>query len=324
MAWHGPRGDCGCCDIEPPPPPCPYCDENDCTPEGMRDFSSMKAVVLWDDEFTKTETRDGIATFDSCVCAEVNEQWVRAYAGMSAVNGTYDAAYVNIVDGVWVEADPATDCGFWFFPWLEVDLSYTDTFTRTFYNGCSPNVFQSQSRTISVYFDTYSGGFSRKVDAFPDISLTYLLGGNIPGRTFTYHWEPYACRPDDDPYTLNGEIGVTANTETKSFFSTVQSNAYADAPIFPTFTVGRVGTGGSLLIITYDGQLGSVRPYMNLSRVSWGDACAIRYESVENDLDAYYRFDNPFTQPCGLYSIAAERTLEWNAFNRKHTILLNA
>jgi hypothetical protein len=284
----------------------------------------MKAVVLWDDEFTKTESRNGIATFGSCVCAPVNEQWVRAYAGMSVVNGTYDAAYVNRVDGVWVEADPVDDCGFWFFPWIEVDLSYTDTFTRTFYNGCAPNVFQSQSRTIPVWFDTYRGTFSRKIDTFPDISLTYLLGGSPPGRTFALHWEPYACKPDDDPYTLSGEIGVTANTATNGFFATVQANAYADAPIFPTFTVGGVGLAASTQIITYDGQMGVVTPYMNLTRVTWGSVCEITNESVENDLDAYYRVDSPFSQPCGLYSLPVERILEWNAFNRKHSILLNA
>ena len=311
MAWHGPRGDCGCCNIKPPPPPGPWCDENDCTPEGERQFSSVKAVALWDDSFELTYTRDFITTSGACVCAATNEYYVRSYSGMAIVNGTYDAAYIKSDAGVWVEADIATECGFWFFPWLEVDLAYTSTFTRTYYNACLPNVSQSSSATIPVWFNTYSGQFVRKVDAFPDILLGYPgLETPIIPIDFTTTWVPYACKPDDTGGTLLGSSG----TEGQFFFLVAQRNASG--------TNGDPGFGPNTSIVTYDGQMGVIRPYLVQSAVPWGPTCILYNESVETDIDAFYLLTTP-NQTCGLYSVPESRELEWNAFNRKHSILLN-
>jgi hypothetical protein len=323
MPWHGPRGDCGCCNIEPPPPDC-ACELNDCILEGKFQFTGVKAVAEWDDEFETIETSSRTGTFRSCVCAPYTEVWVRSYSGMSAVNGTYDAVYVVPDGSDWVESDPDEDpCGWWFFPLIEVDLSYTNTFTRTFPNGCDPDVFQDASRVIPVYYDTYAGRFIRKVDTFPEIPLTYVLGGSPAGRTFTLELTPYDCTTRD-PYTLNAEIGVTANTSTLGFFGVVQANGYADAPIAPTFSIGGVGIGELTQTATYDGQLGRVRPYRKGSFVPLGDPCQIDYESAENTLDAFYLLTNPFNDSCGYLTIPVVRELEWNAFNRKHSILLNA
>jgi len=320
MGWHGPQGGCGCCNPGPPPPPPCACELNDCMPEDQFQFSGIKAVAEWDDSFVLTVEETRAVTSGACVCATMIDLWTRAYSGMSAVNGTYDAAYVQNNSGELVEADPDEDyCGWWFFPWIEVDLFYTSTFTKTYLNGCNPNFFSNSSRTIPVYYDTYAGVFRTKTDSFPDILFGHP-GFNTPviPVNFTRTIVPYECRPGDDTLTLDG----STLTDGSFFFSTAQSNTVPSGSLI-TPALGNVGIGPLTQIVTYDGQKGVVRPYRDGSFIPLGNPCQINYESAETTIDAYNQSMVPFNDTCGLYTIPATREFEWNAFRRKHSILLN-
>jgi hypothetical protein len=258
------------------------------------------------------------------VCADTAEYYARGYSGLSAANGTYDAAYVKPDGSEWVEADVDTDCGWWFFPILEIDLEYTDTFTRTYYNGCDPNVAFSGSRTIPVYFYTNTGRFETKIDAFPQIRLETLSGlGTPPGRTFTRIWTPYECKPEDEGYTLSGEFGVVANTDPTFFIQFANGNGYTDSPIGPSLTIPGVGLLSGDRIVTYNGQLGTVTPYYRGGRVGFNLSCVIGNQSIDNTLDAF-SWTYTIFRTCGFYEVPGSGVLEWNVFNRKHSILLNA
>lgn len=330
MGWFGPRDECGCCGTPPPPPPPPpicWCDENDCLPAGKRQFSSVRAVVDLDDSYKITELReDYICGADPCA----NEYYERLVegeiAGMSAANGTYDGIYlVEVSFSEYVEADPAEEqCGWWFFPYLELTLTNYITDSRTYPSGCRPNQITNLIGPPSVYFDPYNGKFIRKSTDLIEIPLfSPTLQPYQDTATIDHHWVDYNCKGESTEslqlaWAPQGSLG----TGQRRFPSFPFINAYSPNLLEPPLA-GPVGIAPSTGMsagrqIIFDGQLGIA--------IYWGKgvdspSCQIYWESVENTLAGFY---SEITGPAACAGGTANRTLTWNSFRRKHSIILNA
>jgi hypothetical protein len=93
----------------------------------------------------------------------------REWSGFSAFNGTYEIPFYayNLEDEIWEEADPTvTACGVWFYPRIDADITFTETYTRSaipvdFYGtyndtGCITE-YRQTIRTLRVGMETRSG-----------------------------------------------------------------------------------------------------------------------------------------------------------------------
>jgi hypothetical protein len=335
MGWHGPQGDCGCCNVEPPPPPC-ACPESDCVPEGLFQFSSIRTEADWDDEFFLIDTNTQFPTTGDCAGQTVLTYSERRITGMSAINGTYDAAFIKLVDDEWVEADPETECGYWFFPLIDVELGWTDIHTRTSTYGCITQTFSNFVGTRNVYFSTYYGAFVSKIDAMPSFQLAARshTENHVATAYRSIVFDPYECKPEDEQYTFNDSWWVTnpsggnlpgdpgAGFPPRTFPAVAQQNAFQFDPLFGPPIAGPIGIGQQVVTIVYDGQTGQIRPYRTGAGLSFvGGTCAINWQQAANTLDAYYDKVTIGSPGQDFYRI---REIEWPSFSRRHAVILNA
>lgn len=329
--WFGPRGNCGCC-LSPPPPPPPacLCDEDPCLPSGSRQFSSLKAVIELDDSIVATEFRqdidcDGFFSGGACAGVEFEREIIHELSGLSAANGTYDAIYLRQTGpSDFEEADPAEyECGLWFFPFITISVTNYRTVRLEFADACIPDSLVTTTGATTLKINTYNGevvnvGTSGLIDV-PLVGPMFL--GYIGSGSATHNWTPYTCA-DDEAYELENSWSASAFVALRYFYEEMFRNVHYVT--IGTILAGPIGLTPLTRIITFDGQEGVVVPFANgYSASVFGTACQINYESVENVLDA---FTETVTGPpgCSVEGYTATRTLTWNGFTRRHTVLLNA
>jgi hypothetical protein len=343
-AWYGASGDCGCCGERPPLGGC--CGEgyDDCIPEGFRNFSSMRAVVEIDDEFTFYERFHVGVCSGPCVGQDRVQTWDYTLSGLAAVNGTYDAKYIfrdpDTFEWEEIETDRLNRCGSWWFPWVEVEVVNTERYTSVFSGGCFSSIDTTTTGPTTVWFSPYLGRFfpSKTDSSHPFLSLFF---GTKTGTHPLLLCDPsqmdsefigYTCRPKTTvnasqyghvetsarPVSCSALPSIASGFNLQTFFNnTVQDGA--------TLVGGPVGIGGALRNATVDGVDGLVVPF-GLSTGAFagqGENCVLYYQSVEKTIQDYNFSDsrNASCHPTVPDPLVNE--IEWSAFNRKHSILIN-
>lgn len=236
----------------------------------------------------------------------------RTFSGVAAINGTYDAAYVKFDAGVLVEANPNTECAYWFFPYVDISFTFSDILTRTYTGACSAlnTTVINQSGTRQARFDTYSGTFIfDNVTYFsPQFELTRRAEPSA-GFSFvgpakqTNTFDNYACQYAI-PFVYEHEFGIAQGIKAEGF---VPIKPYTDS----SFTAGKVGFSVFDSERTYAGQLGRIVAYNG-----FGPTCEIHYQDSECVTDAFSELRT--------YSADVSHEIAWGAYTSSHSILINA
>jgi hypothetical protein len=333
-AWYGPSGDCGCCgDRERMPVCCPEIE--DCMPEGYVNFSSVRAVVELTDTFTfLNRVHIGIC---SGPCIGQERVITREYeiSGLSAVNGTYDAKFVQRIGltNEWEETDPSrlNICGAWFLPWIEIEVFERLTASSDWLGGCFANSETITDGPSSVFFNPYYGLFTVDKTNLNWPFLTFSL--NHPGlhpvvlrcdpgqqdSTFT----PYTCKggsvknftrlwhAESEPRPVSCDP-ITAGIGSSSLRGVMGTNTVGDTLIPDAGPIGFDSPPPTLTTQICDGVEGT----------TFG-GCDLQYQSLDRTILAYSDTDVRNANCHPTVPNALTNILEWSEFNRKHSILIN-
>lgn len=319
MAWHGPKGSCGCCG----PLQC-RCPANDCTPEGMEDFSSIRVVVLSDDEFVFTRDFEGLLCGSPCTGQVELQEYTYRLTGLSTANGTYDLAYIKLTadPDVWEIADPAEECGWWFFPRIPVTIGWEEGTVYSYPSYCQSGYTVASSGTATATYDTFTGQYVLDVGQVLPVTRFFFSRTAVgaPAIVASATFTPYVCVTGDSTEVCDRGSAMTTNAiSSPTLFDLVMPNTCGSV-------AGPLGFGpqsGSIIAgATHGGQAGTARPFQ---RNVFGDVtmCEIHWQKLAASLSAYSHTATA-NRCCGFsFCQDLDETVEWTAFSRSHEILLN-
>lgn len=334
-AWFGASGDCGCCGERPPLPPC--CGEGygTCIPEGYRNLSSMRAVVLMGDAFTFSERFHTGACSGPCLGQDRVQTWDYTLSGLAAANGTYIAKYItqdpDTVEYEEIETDRRNRCGSWWFPWVEVAVTNTERYTSTWSGGCFSAIDTTTTGPTTVWFSPYLGRFFTSKTDLSHPFLDRFLGHSTNASHPLLLCDPsqldsefigYTCRPKTTVNVsqyghaeqVSRPVGCSAlpSLATGVSLPLVFDNTVVDGA---TTVAGPVGVGELINNVTLDGVDGHT--------ASGIPSCTLHYQSVEKTLLTYNFSDTRNASCHPTVPDPLVNTITWSAFNRKHSILIN-